>query len=334
MYFPLQQSLLLPEQLPGFMAQHTEQLLGLVHYAPPGVADLTHKKIPVARVYKTVLGRQPSLIEAWYTDEPVREMAFDGGQCAGNDQLIWGVLEYPASTAAMRDAAYRIYQALLAGLKQSGYPHLVRVWNAIPDIHGLEHGLERYRAFNLGRNQAFVEAGVSTQAGAPAATALGTPAGPLLVYFLAGKTAPLAVENPRQVSAYHYPRQYGPQAPSFSRAAVFSSAAGSMLLVSGTASIVGHESCHIGDVKEQTNESLRNVQAVLQQAALLHCSQLSDLHFKVYIRNAHDYAAVSAQMQQHGLHPANTLYLEADICREELLMELEAIGPARQIAKL
>jgi hypothetical protein len=58
---------------------------------------------------------------------------------------------------------------------------------------------------------------------------------------------------------------------------------------------------------------------------------LQDLNFKVYVRRQQDYPIVRAQMEQHRLHHANTLYLEADICREELLMELDAIGPASQI---
>ena len=41
-----------------------------------------------------------------------------------------------------------------------------------------------------------------------------------MVYFLAGRTAPVFVENPRQVSAYHYRREYGTHSPSFSRAAL------------------------------------------------------------------------------------------------------------------
>jgi enamine deaminase RidA (YjgF/YER057c/UK114 family) len=160
---------------------------------------------------------------------------------------------------------------------------------------------------------------------------LGTPTGPLLVYFLATKQAPQALENPRQLSAYHYPAQYGPKAPNFSRAACFSVQNDAMLFVSGTASIVGHESQHLGDVRAQTEESLRNVQAVLQRAALPGCQRLQDLHFKVYVRHARDYPLVREQMQRQGLHQADTLYLEADVCREELLMELEALGPAKSM---
>jgi hypothetical protein len=58
------------------------------------------------------------------------------------------------------------------------------------------------------------------------------------------------------VSAYDYPRQYGPAAPSFSRAALTPDP---LLLISGTASIVGHASVHLGDVTAQLEETLANL---------------------------------------------------------------------------
>ena len=45
---------------------------------------------------------------------------------------------------------------------------------------------------------------------------------------------------------------------------------------------------------------------------------------KVYIRHADDYLAIKAAVEQHyGDTP--TLYLEADICRRELLLEIDAL---------
>jgi enamine deaminase RidA (YjgF/YER057c/UK114 family) len=329
--FPLYCQFVTIEQLPDFFSAHAGKVLGIVHYAAPTVPSLSADSVPIARVYKTVLGGQSDRIEVWHVPNTVVYGNSTDTSYAHDGNFLFGVLQCPAGADAMRAGARQIYLSLFRLLKDSGYAHLVRVWNAIPDIHATDDGLERYRAFNLGRHEAFVAAGISTRQGAPAATALGTPSGPLLVYFLAARQAPQALENPRQVSAYHYPAQYGPQAPSFSRAALLTLQDSAMLFVSGTASIVGHESLHIGNVQEQTNESLRNVEAVLQCAALSCCKRLQDLNFKVYVRRQQDYPIVRAQMEQHRLHHANTLYLEADICREELLMELEAIGPASQI---
>ena len=76
------------------------------------------------------------------------------------------------------------------------------------------------------------------------------------------------VENPRQVSAYRYPRQYGPQAPSFARAMLPPSQA-MPLLLSGTASVVGHESKHHDCVESQLAETFANFDSLIAAARAL-----------------------------------------------------------------
>src|SRR4029450_6281948 len=88
----------------------------------------------------------------------------------------------------------------------------------------------------------------------------------ITVIVLAGRTPPIAIENPRQVSAYRYPSQYGPQAPTFSRGALYLRGTHALLTISGTASIVGYETLHVGDVVAQVDESLRNLDAVVDAA--------------------------------------------------------------------
>jgi chorismate lyase/3-hydroxybenzoate synthase len=327
--FPLHCQFVTPDRLADFLSVHSGKVLGMVHYAAPTARCLSAGATPMARVYKTVLGGQSERVEVWHVPSAVVCGDTTEATYAHDGTFLFGVLQCPAGAGTMRAAARQLYLSLFRLLKDSGYAHLLRVWNAIPDIHGADDGLERYRAFNLGRYEAFIAAGAATHEGAPAATALGTPTGSLVLYFLAAKQAPRALENPRQVSAYRYPAQYGPKAPSFSRAALFPLPNESMLFISGTASIVGHESRHLGDVKAQTEESLRNVEALLQQAGLPECQRLQDLNFKVYVREASDYPVIQEQMHQHGLDHAATLYLEADVCREELLIELEALGPAK-----
>ena len=101
----------------------------------------------------------------------------------------------------------------------------------------------------------------------PAACALGSPAGsPLCIYFLAARRPPKMIENPRQTSAYHYPPKFGRHSPVFSRACVWGDSRSSRLFVSGTASIVGHETIHRGDVTAQTRETLVNISALLAEA--------------------------------------------------------------------
>ena len=231
-------------------------------------------------------------------------------------------------------AARRAYTELFEVLARSDCPHLLRLWNYIARINAPDaDGVERYRHFNAGRQQAFMEARRSAFEGTPAACALGTTEGPLRVFFLAGRRAPLAIENPRQVSAYRYPATYGAHSPTFSRAALADVGAGRQaLFISGTASIVGHATLHLGDVRRQTAESLANMAAVREVAAVRAGAAFDEsaLIYTVYLRHRGDLATVREVFERHvGSHsPAAraAIYLQADICRAELLVEIEAHG--------
>src|SRR3546814_1451833 len=91
-------------------------------------------------------------------------------------------------------------------------PHLLRVWNYLDAITFGDGDAERYREFCVGRARGLGD--FDTHA-LPAATAIGRcdDARVVQVYWLAARTPGTPVENPRQVSAYRYPRQYGPQQP-------------------------------------------------------------------------------------------------------------------------
>ena len=247
-------------------------------------------------------------------------------------QWLYGCAEVD-DDAGMQAAAHRAYADLFQLLAQSSSPHLLRLWNYFPGINADGGGAERYRQFNAGRQQAFLEAHRSAFEGSPAACALGTHTGPLRVYFLAGRIPPLAIENPRQVSAYRYPDAYGPRSPTFSRAALADIGAHrTVLFISGTASIVGHTTMHIGDVRRQTEESLTNLAAVRAVAAERAgvVFPVEALTYTVYVRRPADLAVVREVFEQAvGAHSAaalDTIYLQADICRADLLVEIEAHG--------
>jgi chorismate lyase / 3-hydroxybenzoate synthase len=236
--------------------------------------------------------------------------------------------------AGVQAISQQVYADLFAVLAATPCTHLLRLWNYLADINAAApDGTERYRQFNAGRQQAFLDAGRSAFEGAPAACALGTQGGPLTVFFLAGRQAPQAIENPRQVSAYHYPKSYGSRAPTFSRAALADVGEGRQaLFISGTASIVGHETLHLGDVRRQTEESLANITAVREAAATKagHAYAAGDLHYTLYVRDPADLPVIRAVFEAAvgAGSPAATsaLYVHADICRAELLVEIEAHG--------
>lgn len=208
------------------------------------------------------------------------------------------------------------YVQLIAETRAAGYPYFLRMWNHVGSINEHDGGNERYKLFCAGRHDAFVEAGYHHGADLPAASAVGIRGRGLVIYFLAAREPGVQVENPRQVSAYDYPPQYGVKSPSFSRLTVWRDT----VFVSGTSSVVGHETVHLGDPMAQLDETLRNIGVVLQRTG----KTLADVvAAKTYIRRAADYEAISRRLGD--TFPAN-LYLEADICRKNLLLEIEAVA--------
>jgi len=329
------------------------RLLGVVQFG--GSRDaVAPGRLPHALLNKPVVpspgvSAEPIAFELWSgaleaTDLTVSTAGAGPVACRHNGAALFGAVTVPVASNgddALGAAAYAAYRAMLDCLQAAGYPYLLRVWNSIPDINIDDQGLERYRRFNVQRFRAFSEAQLPTHTGAPAASALGVFGGPLVLHYLATREAPRAIENPRQVSAYNYPDQYGPRAPNFSRAALWRSAdaAGDVLFISGTASIVGHETRHRGDVLAQTHETLANLKAVLAEAARVATADgaprpaltLPDLTLKVYLRERSALAAVRATLAAEGIAVERVLFLHSDICRAELLVEIEAIGPAATV---
>ena len=151
--------------------------------------------------------------------------------------------------------------------------------------------------------------------------------GPLTIAFLAGRVPPLRIENPRQTSAYHYPAQYGARSPTFSRATLARCGNDEIFLLSGTASVVGHATLHPDDVLAQTRETIANIRAVVGEANRLSSGPgftLSDLHYRVYIRHATDLPVVRAELERSVGDAPESVYLNADVCRQDLLVEIEA----------
>lgn len=308
--------------------------LGLICYgeAMAGVGD-----VPCAFVAMPVLGGASSICEVWRSGGAPRGGRHGAVGYREDGRLLFGCLALNTSPAMpgaspLRSAAREAYAGVFAAADALGFPHLVRCWNYFGDINLEVNGLERYRQFNIGRQEGFGAGGRAIDANLPAACALGTRGGPLVVAFLAAREAPVQVENPRQISAYDYPPEYGPRSPTFARASLLPCSDGEFLFVSGTASIVGHRTLHAGDAGAQTVETLANLRALIDAANRASCAggyALRDLALKVYVRDPHDLAAIRAQIESLPDAPAQIAYLQADVCRRDLLVEIEATAHSR-----
>lgn len=294
---------------------------------------------PVIELDLPLLAGSP-VTERWTTSAPVHYLdtaclGMGGMRLAMNGDVLFGHLPAIESPGDSLDAlVYRSYRAILGETRALGYPHLLRLWNYFPGINRAEAGLERYQQFCLGRYRAFAELSPDFRRHLPAATAIGTRSGPVQIYFLAGKTHGLHIENPRQVSAYKYPPLYGPRSPSFARATLYGSGCEQRLFIAGTSSIVGHASRHPGDPYRQAVETLGNIETVIATARSLRdgagrpiglTARETQALLKVYVRQPEDFPAVQWAFDEHLRFPARCLYLSGAICRANLLVEAEAL---------
>lgn len=323
-YIPYSQLSEQPESITG-------NLLGAIAFGAQPPARIP--ACPYAWVDMPVLNGA-GVFEIWESDEGVVRIDGDGVLAARDGGILFGCVQLNEADH-LDVAAHLAYCRIFDFIDGHGYPHLLRAWNYFPRINAEAHGLERYRTFNIGRHQAFAARGRATGTDAPAACALGALSGPFTVYFIAARQPGLPVENPRQTSAYHYPLQYGPRSPTFSRAMLMRSARDPILFMSGTSSVVGHETLHAGDAVGQINETVANIKALLEQAGSGGGENArvdrKNLLLKAYLRHPSDLSVVEECLARTFGQRAHAVYLQADICRSDLLVEVEGACLAKSL---
>jgi len=321
-------SLVSGEALTAVARHDAGRLLAAVRYGAPRAA-LADAPFPVIDVPNPVLGDGPS-VELWRSPEPVRVRRHGRFVCAENGTALYAAAVSRVGNDLEVDAV-SLYRELLAVAAAAGCPAMQRLWNYVPDINGVQRGVERYKRFSAGRARGYEERfGVPAERYFSASTAIGTTGDALVVTCLAAREPGLHVENPRQVSAFRYPAQYGKRSPSFARGTVSPAALGHAFLLSGTASVVGHESRHPGDLRRQLDETVRNIVTLSEAVgsvwgrSALHLGRFD--YIKTYIRRRADFPAVREMLAPRLGPSTSSLWLQADVCRAELLLEIEGVA--------
>lgn len=313
--------------------------------ALPAFSSAGH--LPCAHLLMTPLGQQTSIWQSLQTmqDQAAIHSGQSGDLCFRHDaRLLFGVISQNEALfanngdAPLQSASQNAYEHVFATLHELEFPYLLRCWNYFADINGVSDGLERYRQFNLGRQLAFDKQPQLSNQPPPAACAIGTQRDPRNLFtlaFLATRTMPIAISNRRQLEPRDYPIQYGPRSPLFSRASLLIDhhSNSQQLFLSGTASIAGHQTLYIDDVVAQTEETIRNIEAVLDAANEENdlAFTLEELDYTVYIRHAEHLPQVKAALQSCIGKRIKASYLQADICRKDLLVEIEGYGSKQRV---
>jgi chorismate lyase / 3-hydroxybenzoate synthase len=294
-----------------------EHVLGVVGFGagrpahlPAGCPFIAAPLAPVAR---------GPAYEIWTAGSPVRHYQTGPVQGACSAGLTFGCVRLEEAGVTLEDAVERAYLTIFDFMEQTGFAEPIRFWNYLTAILGDDRGMERYRRFNIGRHRAFMAR--LHQAVPPAASGVGGLGGESVIYFLAARDPAQAIENPRQVSAYDYPQQYGPRSPSFSRAGRY----GEALFISGTASIVGHETRHCSNLAAQLAETLENLRAVTGNAGMAAAlADSSGWALKIYLRDPAFRARIEPGITAMFGTSCQLLYLHGEVCRPDLLIEIEA----------
>lgn len=251
-----------------------------------------------------------------------------------------GSVIFPSDT---RNAAVKAFTAMKAILDAEGmsFNHIVRQWNYIGNILEINEELQNYQVFNEVRSEFYHE--YRTIHGYPSATGIGMKLGGVLIDFCAVMTNEeilvKPIDNPAQVNAYEYGQQVlkgGTEKgksvkhpPQFERALLLSGKRNSTLFISGTASIVGQETIGVDNVEEQTLVTIENISKLTDQHRLSFLTGNPDrieeslILLRVYVRYQKDFEKVK-RICQEKFQEAPSVFIESDICRDNLLVEIEA----------
>ena len=209
---------------------------------------------------------------------------------------------------------------------------IVRQWNYIDHITTVDDGIQNYQLFNDARSDFY--SSVDWPNGYPAATGIGCDAGgvTVVVYAVKGfKGADRPIDNPLQIPAHKYSgnvlasgKEVVRTTPKFERGRLL----GDVVFVSGTAAIKGENSEFSDDARVQAKEAIDVVEHLVEPSNISKdCSGFRFDLMRVYVRRPQDMATVRDAFMAHfgniSLH-----FLTADICRPELLLELEGVGHA------
>lgn len=230
----------------------------------------------------------------------------------------------------------------------SGCRRLVRTWFYLGGITQPEAKTERYQELNRARTDFY--RGIRFHSSSfdpnaahgvyPASTGIGMAGRGLVMSCLALETGRedvflLALENPQQTPAYAYDARYSSPSPKFSRAVALVLGDYLTTWVSGTASIVESETRYLGDPEKQTEQTIDNIERLIAAENFSRHglegagAALHDLaKIRVYLKRPEDLLKCKAVCERRfGAVPV--IYAVADICRPDLLVEIEGVAFSR-----
>lgn len=228
----------------------------------------------------------------------------------------------------MEQQAVEAFRQLEKVLVREAFPinSIIRQWNYIERITGYDRDDQRYQSFNNVRTAFYAKSGWSN--GYPAATGIGMGQGGVLIdidaaVFYTSDAFATPIDNRLQVAAHTYSALVLEEAkqkkttPKFERAKSMTFHKRRLIYISGTAAIRGEESLKEVGLERQLQITMENIAQLIGSARLM--------MLRVYLKNEADYEKAKSLLEDYGLDIPIS-YLQAGVCREELLIEIEGIA--------
>lgn len=271
-------------------------------------------------------------------------------QCIEDEAQILVEIEGISSsdfTQAVSFQSKEIFDRLRRLLSGLGFDvsDIVRQWNYIGSITGYRETIQNYQAYNDARSLFYQN--VQWRYGYPAATGIGAHFNGIIVGCIAlknkvgKKDGIYALNNPLQIAAHAYSqgvlvdsgRNALKATPKFERAKLVEFAGDWYCFISGTASIRGEKSTHVLSPQQQARQTIENIRYLISVENLKRhaCPALSlELcNLRVYIKDEAFYEEIRSIVEAE-FPDIPVAYLVTDICRTELLVEMEGICICRQ----
>ncbi|MEI6555392.1 MAG: Rid family hydrolase [Paludibacter sp.] len=215
--------------------------------------------------------------------------------------------------------------------------NIVRQWNYIGHITGVENNSQNYQEFNNERSRFYASS--NWKNGYPAATGISMDIHAVIVSMIAVKfhdtTRIFPVNNSLQFAAHCYSKTVlgnseKKETPKFERAKLIVSGKSACCYISGTAAILGEKSLADQDVKTQASQTIALIRHLISAENLKvngidFSGDLKIVHLRVYIKKIADYETVRSVLEAE-LPRINAFYVCAGVCREELLVEIEGVA--------
>jgi hypothetical protein len=230
--------------------------------------------------------------------------------------------------SSVEQQASAVFDLIGEVMELEGFPlnGIVRQWNYIERITAFDGEGQHYQSFNNARSACYAK--TDWENGYPAATGIGTAFGGILVdfdavIFKAEDAYAKPVDNRLQIAAHAYSDAVlecsakVKSTPKFERAKSMTFGNRTCIYLSGTAAIRGEKSLTAAGLERQLHTTMENIAELTGEA--------EPVLLRVYLKRKADFEKARELMDGYNLNiPVS--YMLADVCRDELLIEIEGIA--------